>query len=95
MRDLMITNTLRPLNEIAADKAKPVEAKDDSFGKIIGQAITDVNQNLTVIAEDNVLARMDGKDIFLGATHNDVDATLIRYNISISGCAVRIAGLNH
>lgn len=47
MRDMMINNTIRPLTESAVGKAKPADPKDESFGKIIGKAINDVNKQMT------------------------------------------------
>ena len=47
MRDLMIQNRVGPLTDAFENRSKIETPKDGSFGKIVSQAIDDVNKQMT------------------------------------------------
>lgn len=47
MRDLMIQNRVGPLIDAFENRSKIETPKDDSFGKIVSQAIDDVNKQMS------------------------------------------------
>lgn len=47
MRDLMIQNKIGPITDAFANRSKIETPKDDSFGKIVSQAIDDVSKQMT------------------------------------------------
>lgn len=47
MRDLSINNAIGPIQNSIGDKTKIAQSQDGSFGKIVSQAINDVNQQMT------------------------------------------------
>jgi flagellar hook-basal body complex protein FliE len=46
MRDLMIQNSVRPIQDLAKNGPKVENTSDGSFGKMISQAIDDVNDKM-------------------------------------------------
>lgn len=46
MRDLIINNRIQPISRPLADPSKTAPPDEGSFGKIIGQAIGEVNQQM-------------------------------------------------
>lgn len=47
MRDLMINNSIPPISSPITDTSKTAKPQDGAFGKIVGQAINDVNQKMS------------------------------------------------
>ncbi len=46
MNDLIVNNPIRPLGNLPADPSKTTPPEEGAFGKVIGQAIKDVNQQM-------------------------------------------------
>lgn len=69
MRNLMISNNIRPISEALTKGTKVEKLKDDSFGKIVSQAIKDVNKSM-------VQAGKAAEGLTLG-TNKDIHGTMI------------------
>jgi flagellar hook-basal body complex protein FliE len=46
MRDLIINNSIQPVNRPLADPSKTAKPEEGAFGKVVGQAINDVNKQM-------------------------------------------------
>ncbi len=46
MRDLIINNSVPPINNRISDASKAAKPADGSFGKLVGEAINDVNRQM-------------------------------------------------
>jgi flagellar hook-basal body complex protein FliE len=69
MQDLIVNNPIQPLGNPPADPSKTTLPKEGAFGKVIGQAIKDVNQQMAD-ADKAVEALTTG-------TNKDIHGTMI------------------
>jgi flagellar hook-basal body complex protein FliE len=64
MRDMIINNTIGPINDPIADRTKAAKPENGAFGKIVTQAINDVNQKMVEAGKAvEGLTTGDSKDI--------------------------------
>ena len=69
MNDLIVNNPIQPLGNPSADPSKTTQPADGAFGKVIGQALKDVNQQMAE-ADKGVEALTTG-------TNKDIHGTMI------------------